>query len=120
MSKMMNDLDEELAVKLQLVLPQLNERQKRLLLAAEAHSLGHGGISRVARASGVSRPTIHRGLVELETQIPQFEARIRTLGGRRKRIEETYPDILSALNQLIDPDTRGDPESPLRWTCKST
>lgn len=116
----MNDLDEELAVKLQLVLPHLNERQKRLLLAAEAHSLGYGGISRVARASGVSRPTIHRGLAELETQIPQFEARIRILGGGRKRIEETYPDILSALNYLIDPDTRGDPESPLRWTCKST
>lgn len=120
MNEIMNDLDEELAVKLQLILPHLNERQKRLLLAVEAQSLGHGGVTRVARASGISRPTIHRGLSELETQIPQYESRIRTCGGGRKGIKESYPGLVSALNELIDPDTRGDPESPLRWTCKST
>jgi DNA-binding phage protein len=120
MSDQSNDLDTRLAVKLQLVLPYLNERQQRLVLAAEARSLGHGGITRVARASGVSRPTIHRGLQELEAQVPQLKTRIRQPGGGRKGIEFVNPGILSALNRLVDPNTRADPESPLRWTCKST
>jgi len=99
--------------------PIAAERQQRLLLAAEARSLGHGGISRVARVTGVSRPTIHRGLQELDAETEDV-SRIRQPGGGRKLIEEVHPGILEALDHLVAPDTRGDPESPLRWTCKST
>ncbi len=114
-----NTDDETLGEKLALVLPYLNERQQRLLLAAEARSLGYGGISRVARVTGVSRPTIHRGLQELDAET-EYDARIRQPGGGRKLIEQVHPGILAALDYLVAPDTRGDPESPLRWTCKST
>lgn len=111
--------DASLAEKLAAVLPHLNERQQRLLLAAEAQSLGHGGVSRVARASRVSRPTIHRGLRELD-DADEVITRIRQAGGGRKLVEEANPAILSALEELVDPATRGAPMSPLRWTCKST
>lgn len=111
--------DTVLAEKLQSVLPYLNEKQRRLLLASEARSLGYGGISRVARATGVSRPTIHQGLRELEARVPANSA-IRHTGGGRKCIEELDPTIIQALEQLVDPETRGDPMSALRWTCKST
>lgn len=111
--------DQTLSAKLALVLPYLNERQQRLLLAAEARSLGYGGISRVACVTGVSRPTIHRGLQELDGQTEDV-SRTRRPGGGRKLIEEVHPGILEALDNLVAPDTRGDPESSLRWTCKST
>ncbi len=107
------------AEKLRSILPYLNERQQRLLLAAEARSLGYGGVSQVSRSSGISRPTIHRGLRELD-QDPEDVLLIRQSGGGRKRIEEIDATILDDLDQLIAPDTRGDPMSPLRWTCKST
>ncbi|MBR8828831.1 MAG: ISAzo13 family transposase [Gomphosphaeria aponina SAG 52.96 = DSM 107014] len=113
------DNDSKLAEKLNSILPYLNERQKRLLLAAEARSWGYGGVSRVSRISGISRPTIYQGLRELE-QEPLDPGRIRQSGGGRKMIEEIDSTILNDLDQLIDPDTRGDPMSPLRWTCKST
>lgn len=114
----MND-DTVLAEKLQSVLPYLNEKQRRLLLASEARSLGYGGISRVARATGVSRPTIHQGLRELEAKVAVASA-VRHAGGGRKCVEELDPTLIQALEQLVDPDTRGDPMSALRWTCKST
>ena len=113
----MND-DSRLRQRLTTVLPHLNERQRRLLLAAEAQALGHGGIARVARAAGVSRPTIYRGLADL-TQ-PVATARVRRAGGGRKRSSERDPTLVAALEALVEPDTRGDPMSPLRWTCKST
>ncbi len=113
------DNQSKLAEKLSAVLPYLNERQQRLLLAAEASSLGYGGVTQVSRASGVSRPTIYRGLRELLEESEEFQM-VRLPGGGRKRIEEIDPTILDDLNQLIDPDTRGDPMSALRWTCKST
>lgn len=100
-------------------MPYLNERQQRLLLAAEARNLGYGGVSQVARASGISRPTIHQGLRELKDK-PEALRLIRQKGGGRKRIEEIDSTILNDLDQLIDPDPCGDPMSPLRWTCKST
>lgn len=80
------------------------ERQQRLLLAAEARSLGHGGISRVARVTGVSRPTIHRGLQELDAETEDV-SRIRQPGGGRKLIEEVHPSILEALDIWL-PRTR--------------
>ncbi|MDQ5851230.1 MAG: ISAzo13 family transposase [Chloroflexota bacterium] len=112
------DDDTLLAQKLGAILPHLNERQRRLVLAAEARALGHGGISRVARAAGVSRPTIQKGLEELAQ--PAATERIRRTGGGRKKLREQDPTLSTALEALVDPDTRGDPMSPLRWTCKST
>jgi transposase len=107
--------DDLLREKFAAILPHLNEKQRRLLLAAEARSLGHGGISQVARASGVSRATIHRALHEQE---PAVTERVRRAGGGRKKARD--PRLLAALEALVSPQTRGDPMSPLRWTCKST
>lgn len=106
--------------KLQAILPHLNEKQKRIVLAAESRSLGRGGIAIVAKASNVSRPTIYKGLNELLTApTSQKEERIRRSGGGRKRLADKEPHLAKALEKLIDPVTRGDPMSPLRWTCKS-
>ena len=99
--------------------PDLNERSRRTWAAVEAASLGRGGISAVAAATGMSRTTIRAGLRQLRE--PPLEAgRIRRPGGGRKRLSEKHPDLLSRLEALIEPATRGDPQSPLRWTCKST
>lgn len=110
---------QQLITKLRNVLPHLNERQKRLVLAAEAKALGWGGVSRVAQATGVSRGTIHKALEEIELP-PHVSERIRKPGGGRKGIQVYHPDLLKELESLVDPVTRGDPMSPLRWTCKST
>lgn len=111
--------EQKIAEKLAIVLPHLNEKQRRLLIAAEARTLGWGGISQVAKATGVSRVTIHKALAEIESKKIIAE-RIRKPGGGRKDITEYYPNILEKLEALVDPVTRGDPRSPLRWTCKST
>jgi DNA-binding phage protein len=110
--------DTALAQKLAAILPHLNEKQRRLLLAAEARALGYGGIVRVARAAGVSRPTIQKALQELEQPHPTAD-RVRQTGGGRKPLRSHDPTLLADLEALVDPDTRGDPMSPLRWTCKS-
>jgi Rhodopirellula transposase DDE domain len=112
------DENERLRRKLATVLPHLNERQRRLLLAAEAQALGYGGITRVARAAAVSRPTIQRGLLEVDH--PDPSDRVRQRGGGRKRLQDHDPTLLAALEALVEPTTRGDPMSPLRWTSKST
>jgi len=99
--------------------PYLNERQQRLVVAADAQLLGRGGIAIVAVASGLSRTTIHRGLRELQgNELPP--QRVRQLGGGRKPIQQQQPTLLKELERLVDPATRGDPMSPLRWTSKST
>src|SRR5215210_503835 len=111
--------DQVLAGKLATVLPHLNERQRRRLLAAEARALGYGGVSRVARAAGVPRQTIPTALHDLDQ--PGLDAgRVRRPGGGRKAAPTRDPALLTELEALVDPDTRGDPLSPLRWTCKST
>ncbi|MDO8692192.1 MAG: ISAzo13 family transposase, partial [Dehalococcoidia bacterium] len=103
----------------QALAPHLNERQRRLLAAVEARALGPGGISLVARATGVSRPTVHKALREL--QEPRDSGRrVRRPGGGRKRLRDLNPALVPALEALVSPDTRGDPMSPLRWICKST
>lgn len=107
--------------KLRAILPHLNEKQKRIVLAAESSSWGRGGIAVVAKASNVSRPTIYKGLDELYTP-PTSEkerGRIRREGGGRKKLIDKNPHLVKALEALVDPVTRGDPMSPLRWTCKS-
>ena len=101
----------------------MDERRRRQWAAAEAREVGWGGVSLVARATGLSRPTIIAGLREL--QLPAKEraaaaARVRRPGGGRRAVTVTDPQLLAALMALIEPGTRGDPESPLRWTCKST
>jgi transposase len=102
------------------LLPRLNERDRRLALAAEAKSLGRGGISAVHRATGASRSTIRRGLVELDGEDKYIPGRVRGPGGGRQKAEVADPELLERLDSLIEPGTRGDPESPLRWTTKST
>src|SRR5215218_7162400 len=81
--------------------------------------LGRGGISKIARATGASRQTVHTGLAELEGRV-ELAGRVRRPGGGRKRRRDLDPGLVPTLEALVDPDTRGDPESPLRWTCKST
>ena len=99
--------------------PVLDERARRLVVAAEAVALGRGGITRVARATGVSREVIRAGVAELGAAERLPAGRVRRPGGGRKRAVATDPTLWPDLERLVDPVTRGDPESPLRWTCKS-
>jgi hypothetical protein len=112
--------DLEVRKKLASIWPFLNERTRRLCAANEAKLLGYGGISRVHRACGLSRRAIAFGLQELGKRVHLPIGRIRRPGGGRKRITTHDPKLLAALDRLIEPDTRGDPETPLRWICKST
>jgi hypothetical protein len=114
--------DEALAAKFAVLMPHLDERQRRLLLGAEAHELGRGGIGRVAAAAGVSRPTVARGIAEVLAggDGAAGQGRVRKPGGGRKSVTETDPGILAALDALVEPGSRGEPMSPLRWTTKST
>jgi hypothetical protein len=100
--------------------PFLDERTRRLCAANEAKILGYGGVSKVHRACGLSRKAIALGLRELREDMRIPEGRIRRSGAGRKPITTTDPNLSSFLEQLIEPETRGDPESPLRWICKST
>src|SRR3954468_10047667 len=109
----------EIKTRFEMLAPFLNERTRRLAAAAEAASIGRGGVSRVARATGVSRRAVAAGLAELQAQDDLGSDRIRRAGGGRKRAVEIDATLRSDLERLIDPVTRGDPESPLRWTCKS-
>jgi hypothetical protein len=121
---MLNPVVEAIAEKFASLESVLDERARRLWAAAEAHAIGRGGISRVAEATGMSRITIRRGLRELHPQSPPIDrgataGRTRRHGGGRKPLTEHDPKLLRALEVLVDPVTRGDPMSPLRWTCKS-
>ncbi len=111
--------DEALAEKFASVFPHLDERQRRLVAGAEAHSLGRGGVARVARASGLHPETVTAGVAELAAGAPVTE-RVRRPGGGRKPLTETDPTLLEDLERLVDGQARGDPERPLRWTAKST
>src|SRR5690348_16624067 len=113
------DLVESLAAKFSALLPHLDERQRRLYLGSEARALGHGGIQTVATAAGVSRQTVAVGVDELEAGEPPL-GRARRAGGGRKRAAEADPQLKAALLELVEPGSRGDPESPLRWTTRST
>lgn len=115
-------VDEDVvARKFATIAPLLDERQRRVWLGVEAREAGHGGISAVARAVGVSRPTVAKAVRELDTPGSAAPAgRVRRAGGGRKPVTEADPGLVAALEALVDPATRGDPESPLRWTSKST
>ena len=101
--------------------PLLDERTRRLWAACEARALGWGGIAVVSQATGLSRTTISAGLREYAQQVERVPvSRTRRRGGGRKRLTRHDPRLLQDLERLVDPVTRGDPQSPLRWTCKST
>jgi transposase len=114
--------EKRLREKFEVLLPALNERQQRLFLAVEAKYLGRGGVSSVAKIAEVSRDTIYRGLREIEYpgSLEDADERVREEGGGRKGATESQPGLLESLNAIVEPETRGDPMSPLRWTCKST
>jgi len=97
----------------------LDERGKRLLAASEASRLGYGGVSLISRVCGLSRVTITKGLRELKEK-PLSPGRIRCEGAGRPEITASDPALVGALGKLVEPSARGDPESPLCWTCKST
>lgn len=103
----------------------LDEAALRLWAAVEARALGRGGVSVVAQAIGMSRTTIYAGMKELEADAPlemtcDDKCRIRAKGGGRRKLTTKDPTLLHDLDALVEPMTRGDPQSPLRWTCKST
>ena len=110
--------------KYRLLAPLMDERVRRQWAATEAQVYGWGGVSAVSSATGMSRKTIRKGLAELEVRELDPEApveqRLRRPGGGRKQLTATDPKLFAKLEWLIDPTTRGDPMSPLRWTCKST
>jgi hypothetical protein len=109
----------ELTAKFRAVWPLLDERTRRLMAASEAVALGYGGVSLVHRACGLSRNAIMRGMEEIDAgQV--VESRTRRPGAGRKPLTAADPRLLATLERLIEDQTRGDPESPLRWTCKST
>ena len=115
----MPDSGKLLAAKFGAIFPHLDERQRRLRMGAEARVLGHGGIRVVARAAGVREATVSLGAGELEAGTEPL-GRVRKPGGGRKRLADLDPGLRPALLALIEPDERGDPMSPLRWTAKST
>ncbi len=114
-------MKEEAAIKrrFELVSGELTERSRRLVAASEAVALGWGGISAVSRATGLSRKAISHGIQELQEREELSEGQIRRKGGGRKTTVSKDPSLREDLERLVEPVTRGDPESPLRWTCKS-
>ena len=108
-----------LATKFEAIFPHLDERQRRLLMGAEARALGRGGIKLVARAAGVREATVSLGVDELDSGAEPL-GRARRPGGGRKRAADLDPGLRPALLALVEPEERGDPMSPLRWTVKST
>src|SRR3954463_8524626 len=121
---MSNPLTQVVEAKYITLKPLLDERARRLWAAVEARSLGRGGVIRGAQATGLARATIRAGLKEIELPAPNDDGpgasrRLRPPGGGRKRVTDHDPDLLRELEALVDPVTRGDPMSTLRWTCKS-
>src|SRR5712672_2105668 len=110
---------EMLAAKFGAIFPHLDERQRRLLMGAEARVLGHGGIRLVALAAQAREGTVSLGVSELESGAEPL-GRARRPGGGRKRVADLDPGLVPALLALVGPEERGDPMSPLRWTTKST
>ncbi len=101
------------------VLPLLNERQRRVLAGAQARALGRGGITMVAETAGMARSTVQKAVAEVDAGVDATAA-VRRPGAGRKRLIDKDPDLLLNLDDLVEPDSRGDPMCPLRWTSKST
>ena len=121
---MQNSMTQAIQAKYAALAPLLDERTRRLWAAVEARAIGRGGITRVAEATGLSQTTIRAGLQELASQSTSdthnvTSERLRRPGGGRRSLVAQDPELLQALEALVDPVTRGDPMGPLRWTCKS-
>ena len=114
------DLINQVKQRYDLMAAHLSEKDKRLWAASEANTIGRGGDTIVCQATGISRVTIGKGKKELTGKTDGAKKRIRKTGGGRKRLMDKNPALIKELDMLIDPLTRDDPESPLRWTCKST
>ena len=110
----------ELTEKFRSVWPLLDEQTRRIMAASEARALGHGGVSLVRRACGLSRKAISKGIREIEAGFAPLAGRIRRPGAGRKPLTVADPGLVERLEEMVDVQTRGDPESPLRWICKST
>lgn len=110
---------EKIKQKYEALSPFLNERSRRIFAATEAKSIGRGGITIVSKATGLNRNTIARGIKEISVGKSTLEERVRKHGGGRKTIEKLDKCIKPDLENLVEPTSRGDPESPLRWTTKS-
>lgn len=108
-----------IAARYEALKPLLDERARRLVVAAESQAIGRGGSAAVSRATGVMRPVIRRGMVELNAPASLAAGRIRREGGGRKKAADKDASLKSDLEDLLESTTRGDPETPLRWTCKS-
>jgi len=104
---------------IRVMLPLLDERQQRLFLGSLAKEYGRGGVEKVCEISGFSPHTVIKGKKELETITDGDEYRIRRVGGGRKKLEDKYPELLSWIEEIVSPETYGNPENPLRWTTKS-
>ena len=113
-------MEEKIQKKYEILKDHLDEKSRRLWCATEAKQLGWGGISIVSLATGISMPTIRRGMGEIKNPEIIAKNRIRLKGGGRKELEEKDPTLNADIEKLVDPVTRGDPESPLKWTTKST
>jgi DNA-binding phage protein len=115
------DMIETVRKKFERLADVLDERGRRVWATVEAEALGYGGQSIVAKATGLSRTTLyHEGLEKAQDPTANHRVRIRAAGGGRKKLIQQEPKLLSALESLVEPTTRGDPESALRWTCRST
>src|ERR1700757_493718 len=112
------DADAQLSRYFAVMWPHLDEHARRLVAASKAVELGYGGISRVSRACGLSRVTLTKGVEELQTA-PLATGRIRHEGGGRHALTSNDPGLAAALDGMVEPTARGDPQSPLRWPCKS-
>ena len=114
------DAEQSIRQKWRLLKATMGERSRRLWAGAEAHAIGHGGVAAVARATGMAISTVRKGRDEARAgAVPADVVKERRSGGTRS-YEAAHPEVWTALEKLVDPLTRGDPESPLRWTCKST
>ena len=111
-------VEASIVAKFAVVAPELNERGRRLWAAAESRAIGYGGDAVVSAATGLSRVTIRKGRQEVEDGV-ETTGRVRRIGAGRPGIDRAQPGVRAALERLVDPLTRGDPTSPLRWTCKS-
>jgi len=111
--------EEALSIAFSVMLPHLDERQRRIVTGALARGLGRGGVAAVARSAKMSRSTVQTAAGEVDAGVDPT-ARVRRPGGGRKKAIDKEPDLLLELDDLVSPDTRGDPMSPLRWTLKST
>jgi transposase len=111
--------DEDLSVLFSRVNPHLDERQRRVLVGSVARGLGRGGIAAVAEATGMSRSTVQTAVTQIDEGI-EVSDRVRAPGGGRPRLVDKDPTLLSDLDSMVDPETRGDPMCALRWTTKST